>query len=305
MRNQAKTCLQMILLLSLCLTCFYSPIAGHHTSRTYAADAAATQPSKDNSVKKRASTTKKQSRPKSGLQRKTKKRAPRRTVQRQSAVMSWDSLKRKFPTVFMTNGSRDQKKVALTFDDAPDPRFTPAILDVLAQYEVCATFFVVGDRAAKHPELVARIMREGHIIGNHSFNHSVFSTLSMYQFEQQIWRTDGIIQKIVGVSPTLIRPPYGELLFKQVSWGKENGFTIVNWDVDSEDWKKNPSSARVLANIKRTLQPGSIVLQHAGGGEGQDLSGTIEALPILIEQLQDKGYDLVTLPELLGKHPYR
>ncbi|WP_257449335.1 polysaccharide deacetylase family protein [Paenibacillus soyae] len=219
--------------------------------------------------------------------------------------MSWDTLKRKFPSVFMTNGARDQKKVALTFDDAPDPRYTPAILDVLAQYEVCATFFVVGDRAAKHPDLVARMMREGHIIGNHSFNHAVFSTLSMYQFEQQIWKTDGIIQKIIGVSPTLIRPPYGDLLSKQVSWGKENGFTIVNWDVDSEDWKKNPSSARVLANIKRTLQPGSIVLQHAGGGEGQDLSGTIQALPLLIEQLQSNGYDLVTLPELLGKEPYR
>ncbi|MCR2806164.1 polysaccharide deacetylase family protein [Paenibacillus sp. SCIV0701] len=214
-------------------------------------------------------------------------------------------MKRKFPSVFMTNGARDQKKVALTFDDAPDPRYTPAILDVLAQYEVCATFFVVGDRAAKHPDLVARMMREGHIIGNHSFNHAVFSTLSMYQFEQQIWKTDGIIQKIIGVSPTLIRPPYGDLLSKQVSWGKENGFTIVNWDVDSEDWKKNPSSARVLANIKRTLQPGSIVLQHAGGGEGQDLSGTIQALPLLIEQLQSNGYDLVTLPELLGKEPYR
>ncbi|WP_240647411.1 polysaccharide deacetylase family protein [Paenibacillus nanensis] len=219
--------------------------------------------------------------------------------------MSWVALHKQFPNVFMTNGSRDRKIVALTFDDAPDPRFTPAILDVLAKYNICATFFIVGERAAKHPELVDRIIKEGHVIGNHSYNHSVFSTLSMYQYEQQIWKTDGIIKRITGLSPNFIRPPYGELLPKQAAWGKKYGYTIVNWDVDSEDWKKNPSSARVLANIRKTLQPGSIILQHAGGGEGQDLSGTINALPVLIEWLQGKGYDLLTLPEMLGKKPYR
>ncbi|MEK3882869.1 polysaccharide deacetylase family protein [Paenibacillus sp. PL2-23] len=233
------------------------------------------------------------------------KRKKRRSTRKPSPVMSWETLKRQYPNVFLTNGSRSLNRVALTFDDAPDPRFTPAILDVLAQYDVCATFFVVGERAAKHPELVSRIIREGHVIGNHSFDHSVFSKLSMYQFQQQIWKTDGIIQQITGVSPTLIRPPYGELLSKQVSWGKQNGFTIVNWDVDSEDWKRNPDSARVMANIKRTLQPGSIILQHAGGGVGQDLSGTIQALPSLIELLEGKGYELVTLSELINKHPYR
>lgn len=237
--------------------------------------------------------------------RKVRKRSAKRAVKRSAGEdMSWVILQKKFPNVFMTNGKRDRKIVALTFDDAPDPRFTPAILDVLAKYHICATFFVVGERAAKHPELVDRIIKEGHVIGNHSYNHSVFSTLSMYQFEQQIWKTDAIIRRITGVSPNFIRPPYGELLPKQVAWGKVNGFTIVNWDVDSEDWKKNPSSARVLANIRKTLQPGSIILQHAGGGEGQDLSGTINALPVLIEYLQGSGYDLLTLPEMLNKKPY-
>lgn len=266
--------------------------------------APAPKPKEDKQVKRQSRSANHQSSKVKQIRR-THKRPAKRTVKRNAGDdMSWVILQKKFPNVFMTSGKRDRKIVALTFDDAPDPRFTPEILDVLAKYQICATFFVVGERAAKHPELVDRIIKEGHVIGNHSYNHSVFSTLSMYQFEQQIRKTDAIIRRITGVSPNFIRPPYGELLPKQVAWGKVNGFTIVNWDVDSEDWKKNPSSARVLANIRKTLQPGSIILQHAGGGEGQDLSGTINALPVLIEWLQGKGYDLLTLPEMLNKKPY-
>ncbi|RJE88898.1 polysaccharide deacetylase family protein [Paenibacillus sp. 1011MAR3C5] len=219
--------------------------------------------------------------------------------------MSWVHMQQKYPGTFVMSGSRDMRSVSLTFDDAPDPRVTPDILDTLSRYHIRATFFIVGDRAAKHPELVKRIMREGHVIGNHSYNHAVLSKLAPAQFQQQIWKTDGIIKRIVGVSPRLVRPPYGEMKPHQIAWGKQNGFTVVNWDVDSEDWRNNPSSARVLANIKKTLQPGSIILQHAGGGDKQDLSGTIHALPLLIEMLQGKGYDIVTLPELLGRKAYR
>lgn len=224
---------------------------------------------------------------------------------RRVSDMSWVKLHKQFPHTFLTNGPRHTKRVALTFDDAPDPRFTPAILDVLAKYDVCATFFVVGARAAKHPALVKRIHNEGHIIGNHSYDHAVFSTLSLTNYGKQIWRTDYIIKNIIGYSPLFVRPPYGELLPQQVKWSKQAGFTIVNWDVDSIDWKNNPSSISIINNIKKTLQPGSIVLQHAGGGVGQDLSGTIKALPAIIKLLRSKGYELVTLPELIGQSAYR
>ncbi|WP_169083715.1 polysaccharide deacetylase family protein [Paenibacillus sp. PL91] len=220
---------------------------------------------------------------------------------RRAADMSWVRLNKQFPSAFLTNGPRHTKRVALTFDDAPDPRYTPAILDVLAHYDVCATFFVVGNRASKNPSIVKRIHNEGHIIGNHSYNHAVLSTLSLNNYQKQIWSTDAIIKSIVGYSPHFIRPPYGELLPQQVRWSKQAGFTIVNWDVDSIDWKNNPSSTAIMQNIKKTLQPGSIVLQHAGGGSNQNLSGTIHALPKLIQLLQSKGYELVTLPELVGQ----
>lgn len=261
------------------------------------ADAAPPRQKQQQSVKQQKQT-------RSPQKNRYKKRVRRRPAAHK-VDMSWVSLHQQFPNAFLVNGPRNRKRVALTFDDAPDPRFTPQILDVLARYGITATFFVVGERAAKHPDLVRRIISEGHVIGNHSYNHPIFSKLPLSKFQYQIWQTDNIIREIAGVSPLFIRPPYGELLPQQVRWGKGSGFTIVNWDVDSEDWRKNPSSAKVLANIKTTLQPGSIILQHAGGGEGQSLAGTINALPVLIEQLQGEGYEMVTISELLGKRAYR
>ncbi|MFF2091786.1 polysaccharide deacetylase family protein [Paenibacillus sp. NPDC058174] len=219
--------------------------------------------------------------------------------------MSWSKLQKQFPGTFVIHGPRNKKRVALTFDDAPDSRFTPAVLDVLAKYDVCATFFVVGSRAAQKPDLVRRMSRECHAVGNHSYNHAVMSKLSKEAFRKQISRTDAIVNGIIGYHPRYIRPPYGEILPAQVAWAKKNQFVVVNWDVDSVDWRNNPSTETVLRNIRRTLQPGSIILQHAGGGSSQDLSGTVNALPRLISSLRQKGYEFVTLPELLGKPAYK
>lgn len=227
------------------------------------------------------------------LKKKKKKRS-------RANAMSWVTLQRMYPGSFVAWGPRGSRRVALTFDDVPDPRFTPQVLEILARYKVRATFFVVGQRAAKHPALVQRIAREGHIIGNHSYDHAVFSRISRYAFEKQIVRTDQIIRPLIGYSPKFVRPPYGEILPHQVEWLRSRGYIVVNWDSDSNDWKGLDSNT-ILINIKRTLQPGSIILQHAGGGEGQDLSGTINALPRLIKLLRSKGYQIVTLPELLNR----
>lgn len=213
---------------------------------------------------------------------------------------TWVNLEKRYPGSFATCGPRNLRRVALTFDDVPDPRYTPQVLEILARYKVRATFFVVGSRAAAYPAIVHRMRREGHIIGNHSYNHAVFSRISLASFKQQILKTDRIIKPMAGYSPKLIRPPYGEILPQQIEWLKQSGFIVVNWDVDSVDWRGLDSN-KILINIKKTLQPGSIVLLHAGGGAGQDLSGTIAALPRLIQLLRSKGYQIVTLPELLGR----
>lgn len=210
----------------------------------------------------------------------------------------WSELERKYEGVFVLSASRDSRKVALTFDDVPDPRFTPAVLDVLRAKKVRATFFVVGTRIVKNPAIVRRIHREGHVVGNHSYSHPDFSKLRLSKMQEQILRTEKVINRVVGFKPKLVRPPYGEIVPVQLEWAMKRGYTVVNWDVDSSDWKQI-HAIEIFRNVTRAVRPGSVVLMHAGGGEGQDLSGTIKALPSIINWLRAHEYEMVTLTELL------
>jgi peptidoglycan/xylan/chitin deacetylase (PgdA/CDA1 family) len=207
-------------------------------------------------------------------------------------------LAHKYPDVLRMRGSAKEKKAALTFDDGPDSRFTPKVLDVLKAAHVKATFFLIGTKANAQPELVRRIVREGHVVGNHSYSHANFPKLTPEQFHQQIEGAEHILQTLTGYAPKLIRPPYGAVNEQQLQWLADHHYLIVNWNVDSLDWKEL-SSDQVLSAIMQQTRPGSIILQHSGGGDNQDLSGTVLALPELIRRLQADGYQLVTIPELL------
>ncbi|WP_217592150.1 polysaccharide deacetylase family protein [Cohnella sp. GbtcB17] len=216
-----------------------------------------------------------------------------------SAPVSWSDLQRRYRGVFVLRASSSGgRRVALTFDDVPDPRYTPLVLNVLKRKRVHATFFVVGSRAAKHPGLVRRIVNEGHAVGNHTYSHPELPKLSLGQVRREIERTGAKIKETTGFEPAMIRPPYGDIGPAQLDWAKSRGYTVVNWDVDSQDWRQIPSGL-VLRNALKGLRPGSIILMHAGGGAGQNLFGTVNALPQLIDQLRAKGYELVTVPELL------
>ena len=217
---------------------------------------------------------------------------------RRPVTPTLSQLMKKYPDTFKVRGPR-VKKVALTFDDVPDPRFTPQVLDVLKKEGVKATFFAVGDRSKKHPGIVARIKREGHAIGNHSYNHALFTKLSIEEIRNQIERTNRILKSITGQEPRLIRPPYGEINEEQLRWARKNNYKVVNWNVDSLDWK-GLSKDEVKHNILSAAGPGAIILLHAGGGVGSNLSGSIQALPEVIAELRNKGYTFVTLPEMLG-----
>ncbi|MFC5405573.1 polysaccharide deacetylase family protein [Cohnella soli] len=213
--------------------------------------------------------------------------------------MRWSDMEKKYKGAFVLSASGDTRKVALTFDDVPDPRFTSQVLDVLKRKKVTATFFVVGTRAKKHPDLLLRIQKEGHDIGNHSFSHPDFSKLSLNKMQQQIGRAETIIDGIVGFKPKLVRPPYGEITETQLRWAKQAGYTVVNWNVDSSDWRQL-SAKQVLNNVTRSVRPGAVVLMHAGGGQGQSLRGTVQSLPALIDWLRLHRYEPVSLTELLG-----
>lgn len=211
--------------------------------------------------------------------------------------LTLSQLLRKYPDTIKTQGPR-RKMVALTFDDVPDPRYTPELLDVLRKYKVKATFFVVGSRAEKHPALVARMIREGHAVGNHSYNHPQFTKLSLNQFRTQIIRTENIIQLLAGYKPKLIRPPYGDINEQQLKWAKSHGYKLVNWNVDSLDWR-GLSKAQVKHNVLSRAGRGAIILQHGGGGRGSNLQGTLQALPDIIRTIRSKGYSFVTVPQML------
>ncbi|NQX48884.1 polysaccharide deacetylase family protein [Paenibacillus tritici] len=211
--------------------------------------------------------------------------------------LSLSQLVRKYPETLKTQGPR-RKIIALTFDDVPDPRYTPQLLNVLHKYKVKATFFVVGSRAEKHPALVARMIREGHAVGNHSYNHPEFSKVSMNEFRTQIIRTENIIQLLAGYKPKLIRPPYGDISEPQLKWAKSHGYKLVNWNVDSLDWR-GLSKAQVKNNILSRAGRGAIILQHGGGGRGSNLQGSLQALPEIISSLRKRGYSFVTVPQML------
>ncbi|WP_151736335.1 polysaccharide deacetylase family protein ['Paenibacillus yunnanensis' Narsing Rao et al. 2020] len=217
--------------------------------------------------------------------------------QRRSKGLSLGQLKRKYPDTLMVQGPR-LRIVALTFDDVPDPRFTPQLLEVLRRNHVKATFFVVGSRAEKHPRIIAQMVRDGHSIGNHSYNHPEFGRLSMPEFQSQIIRTENILRAQTGFKPRLIRPPYGDISEPQVRWARDRGYKIVNWNVDSLDWKSLPKT-QVRNNILAHAGKGAVILQHGGGGQSSNLQGTIQALPEVIRILRKRGYTFVTVPQML------
>jgi peptidoglycan/xylan/chitin deacetylase (PgdA/CDA1 family) len=184
--------------------------------------------------------------------------------------------------------------IALTFDDGPNATLTPKLLDLLAARHLKATFFVVGQNAADHPDILKRAVREGHEIANHSWSHPNLGKMSDDAVRRELQKTDDAIAAAIGKRPTLMRPPYGSITAHQKRWiHEEFGYRIIIWDVDPLDWKR-PGPSVVTSRILKETHAGSIVLAH-------DIHPpTIEAMPATFEQLQKKGFKSVTVTELLS-----
>ncbi|GAB7386807.1 hypothetical protein BSNK01_06430 [Bacillaceae bacterium] len=209
-------------------------------------------------------------------------------------------LAHKYPTVFILRGPSGTRKVALTFDDGPDAVYTPQILDVLKKHNVKATFFLVGNRSQAHPEIVRRIVAEGHEIGNHSWNHANLPKLSDADFHWQVQKTDDFLYRLTGYRPKLFRAPYGAVNEEQIKWLAAKGYKVIGWNVDSLDWK-GLSKEAVSDNVLSNITPGAIILQHSAGGKKENLSGTVQALPEMIKKLRADNVELVTVSNLLGR----
>jgi peptidoglycan/xylan/chitin deacetylase (PgdA/CDA1 family) len=198
------------------------------------------------------------------------------------------------PPITFNSVHVDGPYIALTFDDGPSAALTPKLLDLLAARHLKATFFVVGQNAADHPDILKRAVREGHEIANHSWSHPNLGKMSDEAVRRELQKTDDAIVAAIGKRPTLLRPPYGSITANQKKWiHQEFGYRIIIWDVDPLDWKR-PGPSVVTARILKETKAGSIVLSH-------DIHPpTIEAMPKTFDQLIEKGFKSVTVTELLG-----
>ncbi len=219
--------------------------------------------------------------------------------QRQQPV-DLNILQQQYPGIFFTSGPEDQQRVALTFDDGPDPRFTSDVLEVLNQYNVPATFFLLGSRAAAYPELVTQIQNEGHVIGNHTYFHpNLVDESDIATLEREVSRTEDAINEITGYRTSLFRPPYGFLYDELVEKLDEMQYSVIGWSVDSLDWEEEPPEV-IASNVLDIMHPGAIILMHDGADWDGDRTNTIESLHQIIPALQQQGYEFVTVPELLN-----
>jgi peptidoglycan/xylan/chitin deacetylase (PgdA/CDA1 family) len=204
-----------------------------------------------------------------------------------------------FPGVVFYKGNPNKKWVALTFDDGPDNFYTYKILDILHEKKAPATFFIVGKEAKMFPEVLKRIVSEGHDIGNHTWDHPNFHYLNTSQVKQEIQKAEDEIQRITGKRTNLFRPPYGITTIEDIREIHNLGYRVIDWSVDTVDWK-GTSAREILTLVNQEVSPGGIIVQHCMAGKKGELDGTVKALPQIIDRLRAQGYELVTVHTLLG-----
>lgn len=174
--------------------------------------------------------------------------------------------------------------VALTFDDGPDPAWTPQVLDVLDRYGVKGTFFVTGVQVQRHPDLARAIVARGHSIANHTWSHPDLTRLSNSAVADQLVATSNIIRSTTGYVVSCARPPYAEVNSRVDQLIADHGMRPAMWSVDTEDWRRRGTGS--IIGRAGAAGPDAVVLMHDGGG---DRSQTIAALPRVIESLQSRG----------------
>lgn len=192
------------------------------------------------------------------------------------------------------NISPSQKAIALTFDDGPWPESTAKVLDILKENNIKATFFVIGQNVKHYPELVKRVVAEGHAVGNHTWHHW-YHYMNPQTAAYEIDHTTDLIYQTTGVKTNLFRPPGGMMHNGLVSYAKNSKYAIIMWSSDSIDYSR-PAVSKLINNVFRQAKPGGIVLMHDGGG---NRSQTVQALPEIIAKFRSQGYSFVTVPEVL------
>ena len=186
-----------------------------------------------------------------------------------------------------------ERVVALTFDDGPNPFYTPLILRILKEHRIPATFFLLGDNVTKYPLLTKQLVQLGHDLGNHSFSHMNYTEHPSDDVKLDVLQTQAAVKKTVGVYPKFFRPPYGRLRQSDVSMLERFFVNIVHWTVDSRDWEQQYSTREMIDRVTAQTQPGDILLFHDSNER------TVQALPQIIRNLKKKGYRFVLMTPYL------
>ena len=190
-----------------------------------------------------------------------------------------------------------EKKIAISFDAAWGEEKTDEILQILKDRDIETTFFLVGYWVDKYPDRVRQIAEAGHEIGNHSNTHPHMSELSEAQIAQELNDLSDKVEALTGTRPTLFRPPYGDYDDEVVLTARKNGYEVIQWNVDSLDWK-NLGVTPMVERVTKNLAPGAIVLFH---NTSQYIT---EALPIILEAILEEGYEIVPVSELIVDGEY-
>ncbi|MSX01891.1 MAG: polysaccharide deacetylase family protein [Actinobacteria bacterium] len=198
----------------------------------------------------------------------------------------------------VSQAGMENKEVALTFDDGPS-EYTGAILDTLKKYDADATFFTLGNQVGLYPLPMQRAVAEGHVVGNHTWDHQDLTRLGPKDIRTEMSQQAGAVTGKALPAPKLFRPPYGAYNAAVVAEARKQGMLTVLWSIDTNDYTR-PAPAAMAQQVIDTVQPGAIILMHDGGG---DRTTTSAALPMILKGLEKKGYKMVTVPQLLLDNP--
>lgn len=190
-----------------------------------------------------------------------------------------------------------KKIIALTFDDGPDPQYTPELLNVLRKNDVKCTFFVLAENASKYPEIIKSILDDGHYIGLHSLKHINAIVESPKKTKITFLKSINIMENL-GVKITLFRPPWGMVNLSTMFYAKTNHFKPILWSTHSYDWSGWNTVENIKNRLLKKIRPGDIVLLHDGRGRNNAPQRTIDALEIVIPTLKKEGYEFVLVKDL-------
>lgn len=204
----------------------------------------------------------------------------------------------------LRRGPKPGRYVSITFDDGPSPEYTPRILDILKENDIKASFFLTGKMAERYPEIVKRMVDEGHDIGNHSYSHFNMILLDKDRIEDEVDRSEQAIRSASGAKPQLFRPPrglYNEHIRRLLV---ERGYRIILWTVSAADW--GPLGTKgIILRVLQFARNGAIILFHDGGSivksEGGNRERTVKALPVIIKRLRARGYEIVPVSDVVER----